>query len=67
MELNELCEKVTKVEADVADIRATNGLILGKLEGFKTLSDILPMLIRWVIFPLVSILAAGFGFERLLN
>lgn len=67
MELNELCEKVGKVEENVNNIRVNIGLIMGKLESFKTLSEITPMLIRYVIFPLVSILAAGFSIERILS
>lgn len=30
-------------------------------------TGITPMIIKWVVFPLVSILAAGFGLERVIG
>ena len=37
------------------------------VEQLRKVADITPMLIRWVIFPLVSILATVFGAERVIT
>lgn len=55
------------IEKEVIELRKDVSLILGKIENMKSLNEVIPMLIKWVLCPLVSILAAGFGVERIVS
>jgi hypothetical protein len=38
-----------------------------KLQNLKDLANITPMLIRWIVFPLVSILGIAFGAKEVIT
>jgi hypothetical protein len=74
VDVETLNEDVKSLKADVKNISektTANAISYAQLAAsyaaLKTLNDILPMLIKWVFFPLVSILGAGFGINIVLQ
>lgn len=63
-----------EIKADIRDIRNTTqqnceniAKIAGKVDSLKTLNDVIPMLIKWVIAPVLTIIAASFGVTQIIG
>ena len=59
-DITELKQAMERVEAKVNENAS-------KIAGMAAQRGIAEMLIKWIIFPLVSIMAAGFGIERVIT
>lgn len=56
-----------KNEAEHNEIKKNLDNLIVLFEAIKKNTDTAPMLIKWVIFPLISIVAVTFGTKEILN
>jgi hypothetical protein len=68
---------MTEIEDIKTDLREVRNMtqtnceniakIAGKVDGLKAVNDVIPMLIKWVIAPVLSIIAAAFGVSQIIG
>lgn len=67
MDIADLCNEIVSIKKDLTELRAAaaeNSVNIAKIAAENHLA---PLLVRWVIFPLVSILSIGYGVNGVIS